>query len=153
VNDPSMTWIYNSTVSNYPELLVCVPSGLFNTTNYSLDLTAEYSTDHHVQEFYYVDNQTLHVGNSSTNVSLMDLNLDDSTTFLFSFEDANGLIVPNAIVQVLRYYIGDGLFREVERSKEDDNGETHMHLLEEDVIYKFIITLENQVLLKNDQIL
>jgi hypothetical protein len=38
------------------------------------------------------------------------------------------------------------LFREVERSKGDDAGQTHVHLVEEDVIYYFMITKFGQIL-------
>jgi hypothetical protein len=86
--------------------------------------------------------------NSSTpyNIDLHDLLLADSTTFLFHFTDSNGQIVQNAVVLVYRDYIGEGIFREVERAKTDNNGETHVHLVEEDVIYYFVITKDSKVL-------
>jgi hypothetical protein len=50
------------------------------------------------------------------------------------------LAVDDAIVHVMRKYIGSGQFLEVERSKADENGDTIVHLVEEDVIYFFYIT-------------
>jgi len=42
--------------------------------------------------------------------------------------------------------LGEGTFREVERAREDQNGDTIVHLVEEDVIYYFIITQNGEVL-------
>jgi hypothetical protein len=40
----------------------------------------------------------------------------------------------------MRKYIDEGVWYEVERGKLDNNGQTHLHLVEEDVIYMFNIT-------------
>lgn len=147
----SITWAYSNTWTNDAEAIVCVPNGLLNQTNYTIDFVAEYGATDHVVEFYYLDNGTLsnsQMFNSLTNktISLYDLASDDSTTFLFTFLDEDSIEVPNAIVHTFRQYIGDGEFREVERGKQDDNGQTHLHLVEEDVIYRFVISLEGEIL-------
>lgn len=144
-------WSYSQNWDNNVSALICVPFGLLNNSEYRLDLVAEYSSTDHITEFYYIDNGTLSssvVINPLTNrtISLFDLETIDSTTFLFSFLDEDTLEVPNAIVHTFRQYIGDGQFREVERSKQDDNGETHTHLVEEDVIYYFVISDSSEVL-------
>jgi hypothetical protein len=112
-----------------------------------MDVVASYEADTYVTEFWYLDHGLLQYNNQSLdsyttrNVILRDLLIADSTTFLFKFYDSNYLIQPEAIVTVLRDYIGNGLFKEVERSKQDNNGETHIHLVQEDVLYKFRVTL------------
>jgi hypothetical protein len=80
----------------------------------------------------------------------MDLLTPDSATFLFKFFDENYLEQPEAIVTVLRNYIGEGVYKEVERAKQDNNGETHLHLVQEDVIYKFRVTLNGELLYISD---
>lgn len=149
--DPNIEFVYNATEINSPDLVVCLPDGVLNSTSYRLDLTGSYVGTDFVQEFFYIDNGTLSNSNLPQEYSWFDVLLDDSTTFLFSFLDENGLEVPGVIVETYRYYIGEGDFIEVERSKEDNNGETHIHLVEEDVIYKFRITLENQEIFLSDQ--
>lgn len=149
--DPSIVFTYNNTKINSPSLLVCVPSGVLNSTSYRVDLTGSYIGTGLVQEFYYVDNGTLSLSNIPQNVSWYDLNLNDSTTFLFTFLDEQGLQVPGIIVHTLRDYIGAAQFLEVERSKADNNGQTHLHLVQEDVIYKFNISLNNRQIFLSDK--
>lgn len=149
--DSNFTVQYSNTWTDDAEAIVCVPDGLLNNSEYRIDFVVEYGATDHVVEFFYLDNGTLdtsEVLDSLTNktIALYDLELDDSTTFLFSFLDEDNLEVPEAIVHVFRQYIGDGIFEEVERSKQDDNGETHIHLVEEDVIYYFKISLNGLLL-------
>lgn len=145
----SKKWESNNTVA------VCVPNGLLNDTSYRIDFTAGYEATGKVKEFYYMDNGTLDNTvnfNSYTDntIDLMDLASADSTTFLFTFTDADGLEVDEAIVHTFRDYIGEGIFREVERSKQDNNGETHVHLVEEDVIYYFMVTQYGNIIYTSD---
>lgn len=150
-NNTGFSVQYSNTWTDVNNALVCMPTGLLSTNSYQIDLVAEYVSTDHVTEFYYLDNGTLNSSNSfnsltNRTISLFDLLTTDSTTFLFSFLDEDNLEVPNAIVHTYRYYIGEGTPKEVERSKQDDNGETHLHLVEEDVIYYFVISNEGEVL-------
>lgn len=149
--DSSIAVHYNNTKINSPSILVCVPSGALTGNSYRVDMTGSYVGTDFVQEFYYIDNGTISASTVPQNISWYDLAVDDSTTFLFTFLDENGIEVPNIIVQTMRYYIGQAQFVEVERSKSDNNGETHIHLVEEDVIYLFNITLEGQSIFVSDQ--
>jgi hypothetical protein len=151
LNDSSISWQFSNTYySNNAS--VCVPSYLLNYTSYYIDVIASYQANNYATEFWYLDNGLLQYQNQTLdaftqrNVTLMDLLLSDSTTFLFIFYDSNYLQQPNAIVTVLRDYIGNGQFREVERAKQDNNGETHIHLVQEDVIYEFRVTLDGVLL-------
>ena len=132
-------WINNQTVS------VCVPSGLLNASEYGIDFVVGYDNTLHVREFFYLedgtlDNSTQFNSHTLKTINLMDLASADSTTFLFSFTDADNQEVDDIIVHTFRKYIGEGIFREVERSKQDNAGQTHVHLVEEDVIYYFMVT-------------
>jgi hypothetical protein len=128
---------------------------LLNSSSYKIEFTIGYDATDHVREFYYLENGTLdNTSNfnsyTSNNISLMDLLTTDSTTFLFEYTDSSGLQVDDVLVHTFRKYIGEGLFREVERSKEDNNGQTHLHLVEEDVIYYFMITQQGVILYSSD---
>lgn len=152
-----ITWSYFNTFTNVSSIKLCVPAGVLNNTNYTIDITASYEGDNHVKEFWYLDNGTLAKNqapfNSYTavNVSLYDLLTTDSTTFLLEFTDKNGLEVPESIVHVYRKYIGEGTYREVERARQDNNGQTHVHLVEEDVIYYFTVSLEGRIIYTSDE--
>lgn len=153
----SQTFQYNLTYLYRNYLPICVPNNLLNNSNYTIDFTVGFTSANHVFEYYYLDNGTLTSNTTSfnsmtnSNISLMDLDSADSTTFLFKFTDQDGLTVPNGIVHVFRDYIGDGMFREVERGRMDDNGQTHLHLVEEDVIYYFVISQYGNIIYTSDQ--
>lgn len=151
----SITWDFSKTWTNNNSIAVCIPSGIINSSNYTIDFTIGFEGSNHVREFYYMENGTLDntdMFNSYTNhtINLMDLLTADSTTFLFEYTDEDGLEVDDIIVHTFRKYIGEGLFREVERSKQDTNGQTHVHLVEEDVIYYFMITQGGRILYISD---
>ena len=144
------TWIDE----NNPQ--VCIPVNVLNNTQWWLDFEVGFSSTDHVWEFYYLDDGTLNSSKiydvqTSTPVYLMDLLTDDSTSFLFNYFDQDGLPVEDTIVHVYRKYIGEGVFREVERAKADLNGDTIVHLVEEDVIYYFVISQYGDILFTSSQ--
>jgi len=141
----SLIWEFSKQWLNNDSVAVCVPNGLLNLTTYRIDFVIGYDATDKVREFYYMDNGTLDnttYFNSYTDntINLLDLASADSTTFLFEFTDADNQEIDDIIVHTYRKYIGEGLYREVERSKQDNSGQTHIHLVEEDVIYYFMIT-------------
>ena len=138
---------FNSYTQENPAL-VCSNINI-GTDRYSVDMIAGYQADDYVREFYYVDRGD--ATNETQNVSLMDLLATDSTTFLFEYTDENEQKVQDIIVHTFRKYIGEGLYREVERSKGDNSGQTHVHLVEEDVIYYFMITKYGETLFISDE--
>lgn len=136
---------YSQTYSYTNPAMICLEIPL-NQSIYRIDLTGGYESLDYVKKFYYIDNGTITNNTIPQHIDLHALPLDDSTSFLFTFIDTDGLIVEGAIVHVDRKYIGEGIFREVERAKTDDSGETHVHLVQEDVIYRFRITKDSRLL-------
>lgn len=152
-SNSSITWEYSNTWVDDPDgiVQVCVINNSLNNSNYRMDFTIGFSAESYAQEFYYLVNGTLDENKqyddlTTNQITLYDLLLVDSTTFLFKFYDEEGLEVTDGLVHVYRDYIGDGIFREVERGKQDNNGETHLHLVEEDVIYFFKVSLGGSVI-------
>lgn len=147
LGDPDLTWSFNQTFTD-TNGSICITSGILNYSDYRFDAVVSYIADTYAQEFWYLDNGTLSLGESTLNdftninVTFRDLLLDDSSTFLFKYYDENYLVHPEDIVILYRKYIGEGVFKEAERCKLDNNGECHLHLVEEDVIYKFTIVDE-----------
>lgn len=148
---------YHSYINNTnATITLCMQKNLLTATSYKIDFVLSYAGTDRVQEFYYLDNGTLDLSGyynpyTKSNISLYDLKVASSTTFLFTFLDSSGNGIPNSIVHTYRKYIGDGLYREVERSKSDNNGETHMHLVEEDVIYYFMVTQNGTIIFTSSQ--
>ena len=146
--DYSNTW----TDDNNPQ--ICIPANVLNNTQWQIDLTVGFSSTDRVWEFWYMDQGTLNAtkiyesfnGQTEMNIDLMDLETTESTSFLFNYFDNSGLAVDGAMIHPMRKYIGDGVFREVERAKADQNGDTIVHLVEEDVIYFFYITKNGELL-------
>ena len=141
----SFTITYNNTWVNDSNVAVCIPSNILNNSQYQIDFDIGYDSTDRVWEFFFLDNGTLNStkvfdGQTDYTLDLMDLLSADSTSFLFNYFDQDGLSVDDIIVHTFRKYIGEGLFREVERSQADENGDTILHLVEEDVIYYFLIT-------------
>jgi len=147
--DETIAWLFEEYYNGTGQ--VCVPADLLNYSDYRIDITMGFNTDDHVKEFWFLENGTLDQTDNfnsytSKEINLYDLLTVDSTTFLFEFTNVDGLPVDDAIVHVFRKYIGEGIFREVERSDQDDNGETHVHLVEEDEIYYFMITQYGEII-------
>jgi len=152
----SQTWDFSKQWSQNQSVAICVPDEILNYSSYRIDFIVGYDTSSHVREFFYMDNGTLDntdYFNSYTDntLNLLDLAIADSTTFLFEYTDENNQEVNEIIVHTFRKYIGEGLFREIERSKQDNAGQTHMHLVEEDVIYYFMITQYGNILFTSDE--
>jgi hypothetical protein len=142
---------YSHTYNKINPAQVCINNNLTGS-DLRIDMVVSYVAEGYVTKFYYVDNGTINNQSIGAKVNdLHDLLTTDSTSFLFDFENSNGLEVPDAIVHVFRKYIGEGVFREVERAKQDNNGETHIHLVEEDVIYMFMITKDSVWLYNSTQ--
>ena len=147
----SISLTYNHTWVNESNPQVCIPYNVLNDTQYTINFTIGFDSTGRVWEFFYMDGGTLNSTKifdtqTDSTITLMDLLTADSTSFLFNYFDEDGLAVDGSIVHVMRKYIGSGVFLEVERGKADQNGDTTIHLVEEDVIYYFIVTKDGDVL-------
>lgn len=136
---------YHTQWTNQSNVSICINSTLIGE-QYKYDMVTTFSVDNYVVEYWYADKEYLNASLIPITINLMDLLASDSTSFLFNFFDSTGLAVDNIIVHTWRKYVGEGIFREVERSKQNEDGDTIVHLVEEDVIYYFTITKDNLLL-------
>lgn len=151
ISSENYSWNYSEQWTDFNNVTICIPNGLLNTTNYTIDFVIGLDSDDYVHEFYYLDDGVLSnesYFNTLTDkiIYLRDLLTADSTSFLFNYFDEDGLVVDDIIVHVFRKYIGTGEFLEVERAKQNDDGDTIIHLVEEDVIYYFVISRNGEIL-------
>jgi len=140
------TWSYNTTLVNNTNLQICVPDYIFNYSDFLLYMTTYYTATDYAAEFYHIDGQTISKDTIPKIIYLRDLPLKDSTSFIFLFKDQYDIEKSDVIVETLRNYIGSSEYNIVERGKTDDNGQTALHLIEEDAIYRFKI-YENEELI------
>lgn len=125
---------YNSTAS------VCMPEGVLNSTSFILDTITSYVQSDHVQEYHYIVNYTLTNNSIPLDIDLYDLLSSRSTSFLVTYQDDNYLYIGDAIIDLQRQYISDnGTFFSVEHGRTDEGGQTLLHLVTEDVVYRFNI--------------
>ena len=142
----SLTWTYSNTTNgfNLNSTRVCVPNGLLTTAEYNMDVTTRYQITGFVVEFNYIDDYNL-TSTSQQNISLYDLNVSDSTSFLVEYQDENYLPVENAIIDLLRFYVSEGEYISVENGKTDENGQTVLHFVTEEVQYRAIVNLNGEL--------
>lgn len=144
LKDSSVYWNYSITESNN-NLTICVPTSSLDDKSFRMDVVTKYSADDHVVEYNYIDNFTL-INTTVQHITLYDLATVDSTSFLVEYKDQFFLPIEDAVVDVWRYYVGDGEFLSVEHGKTNEDGETVLHLVTEDVIYRFYVRKNGELL-------
>ncbi len=130
---------FNQTYNQTNPFSFCINSTLGASEQFTITALVEYSADGFEQEFFNIQNETLNSSTLNQNISLYDLNTTDSQVFKLIVKDGSFLAVKDALVEIQRKYISDGVFRIVEIPKTDALGESVGHLVLNDVIYKFII--------------
>lgn len=137
---------YNeSDTGDYGNVLVCISENL-TTEQYEMDSNVRYKSNNRAIEFHHIQNQTLNASLIPFNVKLFDLENSKATVFELLFKDDSFLPVENAIIDVTRYYVNEGLFRSVEVGKTDANGKTSVSLVENEVVYTFVVSKFGKVL-------
>lgn len=114
---------------------ICSNIQITNSTEYSLDTIIKYSSEGYAIEYYNIVNLTLNNNTSPQNITLFDLNSNDSTPFRITFTGDNFLPVGGALVLLDRQYVSEGVFKTVELPLTDPNGQTILHMVRNDIIY------------------
>lgn len=122
---------------------------------YFLDAIIEYNDENstassYTQRNYYFQNDTVS-NNTILDVPLYLLRSASSTSFILKVQDENLLPVTDALIEIHRFYPGEGVFRIVQIAKTDDNGKSVGFFQTETVDYKFIIKKNGVVLLETGQ--
>ncbi|MHA1880875.1 MAG: LamG domain-containing protein [Candidatus Heimdallarchaeota archaeon] len=127
---------FNKSYSQINPFAVC-----FNSTSgeFNADAQIQYGADGYETEFYHIQNTTINSSSFPTNITLFDLNSSDSQLFKLVIKDSSFLAIDDALVEIYRKYIDEGVSKIVEIPKTDGKGETAAHLVLQDAIYKFII--------------
>ncbi|GIW67815.1 MAG: hypothetical protein KatS3mg096_710 [Candidatus Parcubacteria bacterium] len=130
---------FNKSYDKINPFRVCLNNNLSNNEFYNVDGLVEYKADQFVNEFYFLQNETLNKSTLYQNISLYDLPTTDAVSFKFSIKDTSFLPLEDALVEVYRKYTETGQYLLVERPKTDVKGETTASMTPDSVIYKIII--------------
>jgi hypothetical protein len=118
-------------------LLICLPNSTLNVSSWILNALTKYTYEDHVEEFHYIDNFLLNSSVIPKAIKLYDLATADSTSFVVTYQNENYIYVEGVVIDLLRQYTSlNGEFFSVEHGKTDAGGQTTLHLVTEDVIYK-----------------
>ncbi len=137
---------FSEEYDNINPALVCLSINLTSDTVYAIDSTVKYQADNYSIEYYNIQNFLMRNSTIPQTINLFDLWKADATEFQITFKDSNFVTVENALIQINRQYLSEGLFKTVEIPKTDSNGQTVAHLVEKDAVYNIIVLKEGEVI-------
>jgi len=135
---------YSAVFRNITPSLICLADDLTGT-NYRLDGVIEYSSSGRSTEFYNMQNYSLTNNTANVSIPLYNINSTDGQEFKITYKDSNFVPIENAILDIQRKYIDEGIFRTVERPKTGAEGYTIAHLVTSDIIYNILVMVEGRV--------
>ena len=109
-----------------------------------LDAEIKYSSEGYASELYHIQRADLSI--VPINLSLFDLNNNESTEFLVTYQDDNLIFVEGAVLQLQRKYISEDLFEVVEAPLTSDGGTAIVHIDLDTNKYKVTIVKDGVVL-------
>lgn len=125
---------------------VCVSSEL-GTTQFYMDAQVEYTASSYQIEFYNIQGYNLNAtANPLQNITLYDLLTTEAQAFKIIYRDSAFIPVSDAIIQIQRKYVDEGVFKTVEQPITDSAGQTIGNLVLNTVPYNFIV-MKNGVVL------
>lgn len=141
---------FNKSYAQINPFAVCINASF--SGNLNVDALVEYSADSYQTEFYNIQNNTLNSSMLNRNISLYDLNTSLAQQFRLIVKDSSFLALDDALINIYRKYIDEGIYRITELPKTDANGETTASLVVNDVIYKFVIEKYGQIIKTFDNV-
>ncbi len=121
------------------------------SSDYLYDLEIKYfsssdngSTYDYTPELYYI--QKAEANNLPQTINLYDLNQNESTKFLVKYQNNNLVAVEGAVIQLLRKYVSEGVYRTVEAPLTSNIGTAVVHVDLNSNLYKAIVVKDGVVL-------
>lgn len=132
--------------TNINNASICINDEVINNTNHALFSSAQYLANGYSTEFHHIQNQSLNNESLYNNITLYDLNLTRATVFKLIFKDPTFLPITDAIIQINRQYLQEGVFKSVESPKTSSLGETSASLVKDSEVYNFVVTKNGEIL-------
>lgn len=130
---------------------VCFENDLSNSS-YLMDVDILYDGDDYVAEKYFIRDFNLNNDTLNQTIDLYDLKTEDSTEFLITYKNSNFVGVQDALIQITRKYVSDGVFRTVEQPITDEFGQALGHFDTDKGIYTIIVTKDGETLASFDNV-
>jgi len=146
VDTQTLATNYSGNFSHFNETILCINAEVLNTSSFRVDAIVQYNSDGRIAEFYNIQKFTLTNATIPQTIKLFDILTTDSQEFLITYKDDSFIPVGDAIIDITRRYIGEGLFRTVEKPITDSDGSTLGHFVLGDEIYTLIVSKERTIL-------
>jgi len=128
---------FNQTFTGSATASVCSEENL-NTSGLKLWEQSRYGSTDHVFEQHNIQNASM--TSLPNEITLRDLISTSATTFRIQYKSATFLPVANAVINIQRKYIGEGIFKEIESPLTDTSGESSASLDLNSVLYRIIVS-------------
>lgn len=137
---------YSNSFQYINSAVVCLSSNISSSSNYLLDGLIEYSSNGRFKEFYNLKNYNLTLSTTNNLIKLYDLNDTIGQEFKITYKDSNFVPVSDALINIQRKYVDEGVFKTIEIPITSAEGYAIGHLVPFDVVYNIII-IKNSVVL------
>jgi hypothetical protein len=144
---------FSTSYSQTNPFAICLSNNLSSGENHNVYVQVQYGGTGYETELYHIQNETINTSSFPTEITLYDLNSSDSQEFELIFVSSSFLPVEDALIEISRKYVDDGLFNIVEIPQTDRLGETVGHLVLNEVIYNFRIIRFGEVLASFNDVL
>lgn len=126
---------------------VCLSLDALNSSQYYMDAQIRYSAASYVTKMYNIQKYFLTNTTALQNINLFDLLTSASTTFQITIKDSNFLNIPNALINIQRKYVGQGIYQSVEIPLSDTSGQAIGHFDLNNVLYRISVIQNNNVIM------
>ena len=139
----------NTFSSNVTEMDLCISPNITMQTDATIDYDESENTSLYTPRFYYFDKFS--IDDNLQDINMFLLKSTSSTSFILKVQDENLLPVRDALIEIHRFYPGEGIFKIIQIARTDDNGKSIGFFETETVDYKFIIKKGGVTLLETGQ--
>ena len=154
--DISMNYTINNatTQHTYNDIIECVDNchicySNLGSNNLTLNTYIKYDVAEGFTHRYYMQNWTY--TNETINITLYNFNntVETSDLKITARQTSNYAYYPNIVAKLLRFYVGEGIWRVVQMDKSGDYGLLHFNIIEEDTDYRLVFLDGNNHILKS----
>lgn len=115
---------------------VCLNNNL-TSNDLSLDTKIKYYATGYQTEYYNIRGYPLNISSLTQHISLFDLNTTFATVFDILYKGADFTPVQDALIDITKEYVAEGLFKTVEIPITDIDGKTTASMEKDDAVYTF----------------
>jgi hypothetical protein len=130
-------------LDNRTNISICSNINLSNS-DFLYSAEIRYTSEGYASEFYNI--QRAELESTTPLIELFDLNSSSSTEFKVTYQDSNFDFIENAIIQLQRKYISEGIYETVEAPLTSSEGITILHIDLNSNLYRATVVKNGVVL-------